>query len=946
MPVRDSKKNEGLRYLILLSGIILSLLITYLYNYRLQGTDLAGCRSVSMYPSYARVYGFDQTHTKFASKYSLYLYREQGKDPIPSDKNEGFNKLDGIPVLFIPGNAGSYRQIRSIAAKTANLYFKNEYKGDNQDYKNFDFFAADYNEDFTAFHGKTMLDQAEYANEAIKFILNLYADNEYPPKSVIIIGHSMGGVVSRVMMTLENYVPESINTIITLSSPHAVSPLTFDRDILKIYKSINEFWQQAYFHPKDSEFSKIAFERLKDVSLISVTGGLLDTVLPADYTNLKGIIPTTNGFTVYTSGIPQVWTSIDHLAVVWCDQLRSLILTTLFDIVNFESPFKVKSLSERMTIFRKNFLSGFSGEMNLYDAREIMINLDKQLAKIDQRQIHITENTEAFNIFKVDKPNVKFLLLTDTKFEPFPNSYSPGSDTSLLLCNSSDDLNNDEIIEVSHDKERISEYLSLKCIDITSQMNILPRSYNTSQSLKESSNGDKHDPFYGITLDYDVLKHYKNIVITNFYPRGDKFVIGELAENNNIVVDKSGWQLLLTGEEIIVPKSITTNIVFPNIANSLVGLSVSFDKIDSGRSFQPFIRQWISSPDENKWHINLKNNESIFIHSHNRDPFINDRDELNLEVWNDNQNEEIIMTIHINLFKSFKLLFMRYRLSIVSYGIIITALVLLSQLYEIKCGKKKIANYSESMLKLITVKNSAIFIIFHSILNQLVKLSLVNKFINMINLESEQMLILGIENYQIINIILMILSITINFGLSQFITIAIKFLKSFNSFKENSSGFTKKLIINGILVLLTLTYLPYQVTYVICCLVQAMKLIKISDVNVFNYNFSILMMMIWILPINVPIIIVLIHNLALNWKTSFSSHHNILSILPILIRTNLDGSYPIKNWLSYLQYFMVIYIINYSFFYGSINTFWIYHLFNYYCVVEILMIYDNKVLTA
>ena len=33
-----------------------------------------------MRPSYARLNDFDTEHTRFASKYSLYLYREQGID--------------------------------------------------------------------------------------------------------------------------------------------------------------------------------------------------------------------------------------------------------------------------------------------------------------------------------------------------------------------------------------------------------------------------------------------------------------------------------------------------------------------------------------------------------------------------------------------------------------------------------------------------------------------------------------------------------------------------------------------------------------------------------------------------------------------------------------------------------------------------------------------------
>lgn len=62
-----------------------------------------GCEMSWMTPSY-RLIPFRP------SRYRLYLYREQGWD------NE---TPTGRPVLFIPGNAGSYQQVRSIASYAA-----------------------------------------------------------------------------------------------------------------------------------------------------------------------------------------------------------------------------------------------------------------------------------------------------------------------------------------------------------------------------------------------------------------------------------------------------------------------------------------------------------------------------------------------------------------------------------------------------------------------------------------------------------------------------------------------------------------------------------------------------------------------------------------------------------------------------------------------------------
>jgi GPI inositol-deacylase len=50
------------------------------------------------------------------------------------------------------------------------------------------------------------------------------------------------------------------------------------------------------------------------------------------------------------------------------------------------------------------------------------------------------------------------------------------------------------------------------------------------------------------------------------------------------------------------------------------------------------------------------------------------------------------------------------------------------------------------------------------------------------------------------------------------------------------------------------------------------------------------MLMLWILPINVPVLVVWVHNLAVHWLTPFTSHHNVLSIMPfILLVETLTG---------------------------------------------------------
>ena len=63
---------------LLLSLVGLSLLGTILHSLSTRQLDPKGCRMSYMRPSYVKYSDFDTEHTRFATKYSLYLYREQG----------------------------------------------------------------------------------------------------------------------------------------------------------------------------------------------------------------------------------------------------------------------------------------------------------------------------------------------------------------------------------------------------------------------------------------------------------------------------------------------------------------------------------------------------------------------------------------------------------------------------------------------------------------------------------------------------------------------------------------------------------------------------------------------------------------------------------------------------------------------------------------------------
>ncbi|RKP22036.1 PGAP1-like protein, partial [Rozella allomycis CSF55] len=215
-----------------------------------------------MRPTYIKV----EITSAYALKYSLYMYKEQ---------TDSYHL--GIPILFIPGNAGSYKQMRSLASEA---FYQDS---------TFDFYGVDTNEELSAFHGRSLIDQADYLNDVIKNLEEFYSEK------FIIIGHSMGGVVARMLFSLPSYKPGSVGLVLTLSTPHTHPRAPLEYESYLIYNIING----RKYH-------------INDAAVISVANGMRDTMIDSE----SSIIGSEFGNTYFLSEIPFVWTSCGHQEIV------------------------------------------------------------------------------------------------------------------------------------------------------------------------------------------------------------------------------------------------------------------------------------------------------------------------------------------------------------------------------------------------------------------------------------------------------------------------------------------------------------------------------------------------------------------------------------------------------------------------------------------------------
>jgi glycosylphosphatidylinositol deacylase len=924
--------------------------------------DPKGCRMSYMRPSYLRFTEFDTEHTRFATKYSLYLYREQGID----DENQ----LRGIPVLFIPGNAGSYKQVRPIAAEAA-TYFHDvvQFDGRRVDagVRNLDFFSVDFNEDITAFHGQTLLDQAEYLNEAIRYILSLYSDprrgSRSPilpdPTSVIVLGHSMGGIVARTMLVQPNYQANSINTIITMSAPHARPPVTFDGQIVQIYDEINEYWRNAYAQKWANN------NPLWQVTLVSIAGGSLDTIVPSDYASLETLVPETHGFTVFTSGIPSVWTSSDHQAILWCDQFRKVISRALFDIVDVHRASQTKPRAERMRAFRHRFLSGLEHNAEKSAPREapsVQLTLgDESLRMVysGDRLVLSGSNTESkvqaylIPVPARESPDASwFTLLTNNQI----GDTGDANRLEVLLCNMLpyQSSYSTPSLPVNIDLSTAADGSTrLACKDAAQDVVTLPASTFSSQYPFSLDSENDSQAFNFIQYELQDLAEHQFIALVDMTSSvADRFAIAEFIDagtrqQQHVI---SLTELLTKGLSVSLPANhpTTFEVNIPAISSSL--LSYNLD-VFGGRCspqqqlFAPMARQHLDRPYETKYFVNV---EHASISLHGTAPYVpyssqSKSNGLKFQFWVDPTcGEPVHITLHVDVYGSFGKLYMRYRTVFAAFPLLIVTLILRKQ-FRVYDQTGIFISFPESLD--LSLKRSIPLLLISLTSLSLSPIFPVNvgdgplaKFVEAatpfkVDFHWNDLLVgtndpffwflIPLVGLICIGVCVIVHYITLL--LTHILATVFTYTNTFSSTGQedehkrsrspvfNPSTPRRRMITTAALLFLVSTFIPYQFAYLVACLVQVLTVVRAlrirdavgsaTNSNYYHYAHSILVLMLWALPINLPILAVWIRNLAVHWLTPFSSHHNVLSIMPfILLVENLTTGKMVPQLTSSLRH--------------------------------------------
>lgn len=267
--------------------------------------------------------------------YKLYMYSEFG---FPQTSALRRDLKNSIPVLFIPGNAGSYQQVRSLASTSIRRQMQ------SLEAFKFVFYTIDFNGELSAFKGDMIVRQRLFIHQSLKRILEMHS---FDTDGVVIIGHSIGGFIAKSLFTLDNSVAESVPLLISLASPLKEPYIAFDHRTRAIYDETNRFWSSA--RPNSS----IA---------ISISGGRSDKLVPAHLT-----CDNTFDLSLTTSSIRDVWIAADHVSITWCRELMHKIAKLLSSLVDSKRNAIINDKPQALNIIKQQLLQSTFQSHNILD---------------------------------------------------------------------------------------------------------------------------------------------------------------------------------------------------------------------------------------------------------------------------------------------------------------------------------------------------------------------------------------------------------------------------------------------------------------------------------------------------------------------------------------------------------------------------------------------------
>jgi hypothetical protein len=582
----------------------------------------------------------------------------------------------------------------------------------------------------------------------------------------------------------------------------------------------------------------------------------------------------------------------------------------------------------------------------------------------------------------------RFTLLTDQKLDKPGDSgklevlfcsvfpLHPGQSATLFSMNM--DLSGDS-----------SGSTRLACKNAASDVIALPASTRSTKRPFYLDEEAEVLPFSYLQYDLeDILDHQFVAVVDKAVDPTPGWAIAEFSDNvhSHRVRSLGLRRLLAFGMKIRLPeiRPLVAEVKIPALHSSLLAYKLEMGNQVCGEDselFTPLLRQYISDPYESKYFVNVKQAD---INLHGVSPFMPPalkykaiQDGLSLQFWTDPTcNSSIKISLKVDIPGSLGKLYMRYRTVFAAFPLLVVALVLRKQ-FRVYDESGYFMSFSESLDLCLRQSLPLVLLALTCLSVSLAQASSAppqttssgfwgwggNATESAVDFTKNDLLVGSQDPFfwfmvPLIGLVCVGACVIINYAALAFthvfsilygwLTARPAWLRNDDRRRTASPAFApstprRRVLTTAILLLLVSTVIPYQFAYLVACLVQiatcaralrlAMETRSNTNYNFYNYAHSILILMLWILPINLPILVVWVHNLAVHWLTPFSSHHNVLSIMPfILLVETLTSGKMVPRVTSRLRHFTSVFffcIAIYAAVYGVTYAYMLHYLVNF-----------------
>lgn len=346
--------------------------------------------------------------------YKLFMYSELGF-PQKSDLK------DSMPILFVPGNAGSYQQVRSLASTCIRRQIQ------MIEAAKFVFFTIDFDGQLSGLRGQLIEAQTLFVQKSLVKITEMVPAAS---RGVIIIGHSVGGFISKALFTLPGFDSKTVPLLVSLASPLTRPHITFDKNTRDLYIKTNNLWRRRKNIPTSNETTLT----------LSISGGRHDKLVPPHLS-----MDPFFDMSLTTSAMRDVWLSTDHLSITWCRELMNKLahlLSSLMDkrdthMITDRNLAKFIMKNELLTTSQDAKIESYTsdGSWKSNKPHKVLTMMDGEFFSTDRTKIG--NNIQIIQLSNETKP--RNLLLSIDHIEPLKSD-------SIIGCNSVDFVTNNEMI--------------------------------------------------------------------------------------------------------------------------------------------------------------------------------------------------------------------------------------------------------------------------------------------------------------------------------------------------------------------------------------------------------------------------------------------------------------------------------------------------------------------